>query len=77
MSRRLLLEEEVGSTSSRCSDKPVAEIDEARISSQQSNTVKVKNHEPHEPIRPVDQTLEPLVIPVIFCKTPTRTYPLV
>lgn len=48
MSRRLLLEEEVGSTSARssCSDKPIAENREAQktssASSQQSNTAKVK-----------------------------------
>jgi len=45
MYRRLLLEEEVGSTSSSCSDKPVAESDEAQnttsASSQHSNTPKV------------------------------------
>ncbi|XP_047458722.1 cilia- and flagella-associated protein 36 isoform X2 [Mugil cephalus] len=46
MSRKLLVEEEVGSTSSRCSDKPVAEIDEAKTSTsspgQQSNAAKAK-----------------------------------
>ncbi|XP_047458723.1 cilia- and flagella-associated protein 36 isoform X3 [Mugil cephalus] len=51
MSRKLLVEEEVGSTSSRCSDKPVAEIDEAKTSTsspgQQSNAAKV-NHSKRE-----------------------------
>nr|XP_020507455.1 cilia- and flagella-associated protein 36 isoform X2 [Labrus bergylta] len=45
MSRRLQLEEEVGSTSSSCSDKPVVESKEAlnatSAPSQQSNTAKV------------------------------------
>ncbi|XP_035519248.1 cilia- and flagella-associated protein 36 isoform X2 [Morone saxatilis] len=45
MSRRLLLEGEVGSTSSSCSDKPMAESSEAQNTtsapSQQSNTAKV------------------------------------
>lgn len=55
MSRRLLLEEEVGSTSARssCSDKPIAESREAQntpsASSQQRNTAKVKHHEQYEP----------------------------
>ncbi|KAG7228517.1 hypothetical protein INR49_007691 [Caranx melampygus] len=48
MSRRLLFEEEVGSTSSSCSDKPTAESREALITSsspsQQSNTAKVKSN---------------------------------
>ncbi|XP_044069350.1 cilia- and flagella-associated protein 36 isoform X2 [Siniperca chuatsi] len=47
MSRRLLSEEEVGSTSSSCSDKPMAESSEAQNTisapSQQSNTAKVKS----------------------------------
>uniref|UniRef100_UPI003AAF33F6 cilia- and flagella-associated protein 36 n=1 Tax=Centroberyx gerrardi TaxID=166262 RepID=UPI003AAF33F6 len=46
MSRRLLLEEEVGSTSSSCSDRPKAEGCEAQkaisVPSQQSNTAKAK-----------------------------------
>ncbi|XP_044069351.1 cilia- and flagella-associated protein 36 isoform X3 [Siniperca chuatsi] len=46
MSRRLLSEEEVGSTSSSCSDKPMAESSEAQNTisapSQQSNTAKAK-----------------------------------
>ncbi|XP_056148013.1 cilia- and flagella-associated protein 36 isoform X2 [Lampris incognitus] len=50
MSRRLLLEEEVGSTSSNCSDKPVTEEVGAQKAksgpSQQSNTAKVKNSKP-------------------------------
>lgn len=45
MSRRLLLEEELGSTSSSCSDKPMAEIGHAQKAttapSRQSNTTKV------------------------------------
>ncbi|XP_078128507.1 cilia- and flagella-associated protein 36 isoform X2 [Sander vitreus] len=45
MARRLLLEKEVGSTSSSCSDKPVAESSEAQNTtsapSQQSNAAKV------------------------------------
>ncbi|XP_068575103.1 cilia- and flagella-associated protein 36 isoform X2 [Cebidichthys violaceus] len=45
MSRRLLLGEEVGSTSSSCSDKPIAENSEAQntstAASQQSNAAKV------------------------------------
>uniref|UniRef100_A0A8C4E425 Cilia- and flagella-associated protein 36 n=1 Tax=Dicentrarchus labrax TaxID=13489 RepID=A0A8C4E425_DICLA len=45
MSRRLLLEGEVGSTSSSCSDKPMADSSEAQNTtsapSQQSNTAKV------------------------------------
>lgn len=45
MSRRLLLQEEVGSTSSSCSDKPMAESREAQNTtsapSQQSNPAKV------------------------------------
>uniref|UniRef100_A0A1A8MJF8 Cilia- and flagella-associated protein 36 n=1 Tax=Nothobranchius pienaari TaxID=704102 RepID=A0A1A8MJF8_9TELE len=44
MSKRLLLEEEVGSTSSSCSDKPIKERDDAEDTSsspcQQSNTSK-------------------------------------
>ncbi|XP_037637362.1 cilia- and flagella-associated protein 36 isoform X1 [Sebastes umbrosus] len=46
MSRRLLLEEEIGSTSSSCSDKPMAKSSEAQNTSsapsQQSNTAKTK-----------------------------------
>ncbi|XP_051273782.1 cilia- and flagella-associated protein 36 isoform X1 [Dicentrarchus labrax] len=46
MSRRLLLEGEVGSTSSSCSDKPMADSSEAQNTtsapSQQSNTAKAK-----------------------------------
>ncbi|XP_023250228.1 cilia- and flagella-associated protein 36 isoform X2 [Seriola lalandi dorsalis] len=46
MSRRLLLEEEVGSTSSGCSDKPMVESSEALITSsapsQQRNIAKAK-----------------------------------
>eukprot|EP00064_Thunnus_orientalis_P018837 superscaffoldBa00004477_g18945 len=46
MSRRLLLEEELGSTSSSCSDKPMAEIGPAQKAttapSRQSNTTKTK-----------------------------------
>lgn len=49
MSRRLLLEEEVGSTSSICSNKPLAKSGEARNTisapSQQSSTAKVRHHE--------------------------------
>nr|XP_020507456.1 cilia- and flagella-associated protein 36 isoform X3 [Labrus bergylta] len=49
MSRRLQLEEEVGSTSSSCSDKPVVESKEAlnatSAPSQQSNTAKAKTKE--------------------------------
>lgn len=45
MSRRLLLDQEAGSTSSSCSDKPMAESSEAQNTSsapcQQSNTAKV------------------------------------
>ncbi|XP_062422760.1 cilia- and flagella-associated protein 36 isoform X2 [Pungitius pungitius] len=45
MSRRELLDEDVGSTSSSCSDKPMAENSEAQITSssprQQSNAAKV------------------------------------
>ncbi|XP_044228316.1 cilia- and flagella-associated protein 36 isoform X2 [Thunnus albacares] len=45
MSRRLLLEEELGSTSSSCSDKPMAEIGHTQKAttapSRQSNTTKV------------------------------------
>ncbi|XP_054455927.1 cilia- and flagella-associated protein 36 isoform X3 [Anoplopoma fimbria] len=47
MSRRLLLEEEVGSASSSCSDKPMAESSEAQNTStapsQQSNPAKVNS----------------------------------
>ncbi|XP_044228315.1 cilia- and flagella-associated protein 36 isoform X1 [Thunnus albacares] len=46
MSRRLLLEEELGSTSSSCSDKPMAEIGHTQKAttapSRQSNTTKTK-----------------------------------
>ncbi|XP_039994846.1 cilia- and flagella-associated protein 36 isoform X2 [Xiphias gladius] len=49
MSRRLLLEEEAGSTSRGCSDKPMAESGEAQNNtsapSQQSNTAKAKAEE--------------------------------
>ncbi|XP_059215518.1 cilia- and flagella-associated protein 36 isoform X2 [Centropristis striata] len=45
MARRLLLEEDVGSTSSSCSDKPMTESSEAQntisVPSQQSNSAKV------------------------------------
>ncbi|XP_039994847.1 cilia- and flagella-associated protein 36 isoform X3 [Xiphias gladius] len=48
MSRRLLLEEEAGSTSRGCSDKPMAESGEAQNNtsapSQQSNTAKVNGN---------------------------------
>ncbi|XP_022608563.1 cilia- and flagella-associated protein 36 isoform X1 [Seriola dumerili] len=48
MSRRLLLEEEVGSTSSGCSDKPMVESSEALITSsapsQQRNIAKVNGN---------------------------------
>lgn len=51
MSRRLLLEEEAGSTSRGCSDKPMAESGEAQNNtsapSQQSNTAKVRHRELH------------------------------
>ncbi|XP_039640086.1 cilia- and flagella-associated protein 36 isoform X2 [Perca fluviatilis] len=47
IARRLLLEKEIGSTSSSCSDKPVAESREAHNTtsapSQQSNTAKVNS----------------------------------
>lgn len=46
MSRRMLLEEETCSTSSGCSDKPIAESREAQnvscAASQQSRTAKVR-----------------------------------
>ncbi|XP_028280054.1 cilia- and flagella-associated protein 36 isoform X3 [Parambassis ranga] len=49
MSRRMLLEEETGSTSSGCSDKPIAESREAQnvscAASQQSSTAKAKAKE--------------------------------
>ncbi|XP_058507252.1 cilia- and flagella-associated protein 36 isoform X1 [Solea solea] len=52
MSRRLLLEEELGSTSSCCPDKPMAEGIESTnaisASSQQSNTAKAKAEESGE-----------------------------
>lgn len=67
MSRRLLLEEEVGSTSARssCSDKPMAESGEVQITtsapSQQSNAAKVRHHELCEPQKTLwtSQTVEP------------------
>uniref|UniRef100_A0A8C4GIA4 Cilia- and flagella-associated protein 36 n=1 Tax=Dicentrarchus labrax TaxID=13489 RepID=A0A8C4GIA4_DICLA len=53
MSRRLLLEGEVGSTSSSCSDKPMADSSEAQNTtsapSQQSNTAKVRYQDLYEP----------------------------
>ena len=53
MSRRLLLDEEVGSTSSSCTDKPMAEGREAQNTtsapSQQSNTAKVMHLDLFEP----------------------------
>lgn len=48
MSKRLLLEEEVGSTSRGCSNKPMADssVDQITASalSQQSSTAKVRHH---------------------------------
>lgn len=53
MSRRLLLEKEVGSTSSGCSDKLMAESNEAKNTSsalgQHINPAKVRHHEQCEP----------------------------
>uniref|UniRef100_A0A8D0CZI3 Cilia- and flagella-associated protein 36 n=1 Tax=Sander lucioperca TaxID=283035 RepID=A0A8D0CZI3_SANLU len=53
MARKLLLEKEVGSTFSSCSDKPVAESSEAQNTtsapSQQSNAAKVRHCELYEP----------------------------
>lgn len=50
MSRRLLLEEEVGSTSRGCSNKPMADSSEAHNTTsalrQQSSTAKVTHHQP-------------------------------
>lgn len=53
MSRRLLSEEEVGSTSSSGSERPMAESREAQNTtsapSQQGSAAKVKHHELYEP----------------------------
>lgn len=52
MSRRLLLETEVGSTSSGCSSKLMAECDEAKNTasalSQHISPAKVRHHEHYE-----------------------------
>lgn len=59
MSRRLLLEKEVGSTSSGCSSKLMAECDEAKNTSsalsQHISPAKVRHHEHYE----LNKTCEP------------------
>lgn len=74
MTRRLLLEEEVGSSSafSSCSDKPPTESREAQNTtaapSQQSITAKVRHLELHEPNRTCGQAKLWNLQWTFFCK---------
>lgn len=77
MSRRLLLEEEIGSTSSSCSDKPMAKSSEAQNTSsapsQQSNTAKVRHHEQCEPSKTC-KTSRNYVLPSLDFHLTTQMY---